>query len=436
MKTTAFFALALGLAAPLAAQESAHPLTLSDVLATALARYPSVEAARQGIDAARARTVQVRSAFLPHLGATASYRFTNPLAYVQLPLPGGAIRIDQQIENNYDVGLGLQQLVTDFGRTRASVRAARAGEQSAADTLDEVRDDIGYQAIGHFYAVLLLRDSVSVADEELAALREALRIAQERLAAGTATKFDVLTTQVRLADAENRRASVVASLRREEARLRQVLGDETGTPLELRGDFIVDSAALDRAALVAETLQDRPELKVARDAERVAQARLDAADRADRPIIGASFSGGARNGYAPSLDAAKAYVNAGLTVSIPILTGHRTDGQRREGRAELRGAQSRTRALELAAVADLDGALADLAASRERLGNADTRVAQAQEALALAESRYQRGVVTNFELLDAQSAARAAELARLQARYDCVIGRQMVARASGRPPAP
>jgi outer membrane protein TolC len=45
-------------------------------------------------------------------------------------------------------------------------------------------------------------------------------------------------------------------------------------------------------------------------------------------------------------------------------------------------------------------------------------------------------VVTNFEQLDAQSSARAAELARLQARFDCLLAQQAVARAAGRPPAP
>ncbi|HEY4990063.1 MAG TPA: TolC family protein, partial [Opitutaceae bacterium] len=63
--------------------------------------------------------------------------------------------------------------------------------------------------------------------------------------------------------------------------------------------------------------------------------------------------------------------------------------------------------------------------------NADTLVDQASEALSLAQTRYSNGVITNFELLDAQSARRSAELGRLQARYDCVLARQAVARAAG-----
>jgi outer membrane protein TolC len=61
-------------------------------------------------------------------------------------------------------------------------------------------------------------------------------------------------------------------------------------------------------------------------------------------------------------------------------------------------------------------------------------VEQAQEALTLAQSRYERGVITNFELLDAQSAARAAELSRIQARYDRTLADEALARAVGRKP--
>ena len=58
------------------------------------------------------------------------------------------------------------------------------------------------------------------------------------------------------------------------------------------------------------------------------------------------------------------------------------------------------------------------------------------EAQALAQTRYANGVITNFELLDAQSTLRSAELGRLQARYDCVLARQAVARAAGVAPQP
>jgi outer membrane protein TolC len=82
----------------------------------------------------------------------------------------------------------------------------------------------------------------------------------------------------------------------------------------------------------------------------------------------------------------------------------------------------------------VEDALADLKNAQAHLVSADTLVAQAQEALSLAKLRYANGVITNFELLDAQSNARAAELARLQSRYDCVLAHQAIARAAGQQP--
>ena len=102
-----------------------------------------------------------------------------------------------------------------------------------------------------------------------------------------------------------------------------------------------------------------------------------------------------------------------------------------EAGAGVRSAQARERELNESITTDVADAYSDLNAAKSRLANADTVVEQAREALALAQTRYANGVITNFELLDAQSSSRSAELSRLQARYDCVLGRQAVARAAG-----
>ncbi|HZP60985.1 MAG TPA: TolC family protein [Opitutaceae bacterium] len=412
------------------APTASGPLTLRATVEAVLARYPSIDAANAAIEAAQARTEQSRSARLPQLGASAGYQFLSP----RISISFGPTSFYQNAQDNYDARLTLHQLVTDFGRTQAAVSAARAGEHSAADTLEQTRNQLGYAAIQEFYAVILLRQSVAVADEEIHALQEALRIAQNKLANGTATKFDVLTTQVRLANAENNRTTTVASLQKQEALLRQLLGREAAAPLDLTGEFETQPGLPDLSATLAEALQRRPEIRLAHDTEESARFRLDAAEAADRPTLAADVAGGLHNGTLPNLYDNKGYVAAGLSVSVPLFTGHRTEGERREARADLRAAQARASEATRTVTGEIETALADLAASEARVANADTLVAQAEEALALARTRYENGVITNFELLDAQSSARAAELARLQARYDCVLDRYALAKAAGRPP--
>jgi len=177
-------------------------------------------------------------------------------------------------------------------------------------------------------------------------------------------------------------------------------------------------------------------MKLAKDSEQTARLKLDAASRGNRPSLSAQVSGGVEDGVMPSLYDNKGYVLAGLTLQVPIFTGKRVTGERLEADATVRSAQFQEKELAQTITTEVANAYADLNAAKARLASADTLVAQAHEALALAQTRYANGVITNFELLDAQSASRAAELSRLQARYDCVLARQAVARAAGVTPQP
>jgi outer membrane protein len=241
----------------------------------------------------------------------------------------------------------------------------------------------------------------------------------------------VLTTQVRLANARNHLTDTIASLEKQENGLRQLLGWDIAAPLQLTGDFDAGAPALSESAAIADGLQNRPEMKVAVDNEHTSRLQLDAADRGNRPSLKAQVTGGLEDGVVPNLYDNKGYLLAGLSLEVPIFTGRRVTGDRMEADAGVRSAEARERELDQSITTEVADAYSDLTAAKSRLVNADTLVAQAKEALDLAQTRYTNGVITNFELLDAQSSSRSAELSRLQARYDCVLARQAVARAAG-----
>lgn len=415
------------------AQETpSGPLTLTQTIQAVLARYPTIAAAQSAVDAARARTMQTNADRLPQVSAQGGYTYSSLRPYVSIDIPGlppGAIY--ESVQDAYGANITARQLLTDFGRTDKLVEMARSGQISAQDALEQTRHQLGYQAIESFYGVLLLRSSAGVAREEISALEEALRIAQRKFSAGSATKFDVLTTQVRLANAKNHLTDTLSLLEKQENGLRQLLGLGLAAPVQVSGDFDADKPAIAESVAIADGLVNRPEMKVARDDEQTAHLRLDAANRSSRPRLDAQVTGGVENGVVPDLYDNKGYVTAGLSIQVPIFTGRRILGDRMEADAGVRSAQAREHELDETITTDVADAYSDLNAARARLANADTLVEQAREALSLAETRYANGVITNFELLDAQSSLRSAELSRLQARYDCVLARQAVARAAG-----
>jgi len=422
MKYPTLLALALSTIAPMALADTTQPgpLTLTQTIDSVIAHYPSLDAARSAVDAARARTIEANSSRLPQVTGNGGYTYNSLRPYVAFAIPGQPTSaIYENVQDSYNVNVTARQLLTDFGRTDKLVDLARSGQIAAQDALEEARHQLGYQAIQSFYSVILLRNSTDVAHEEIAALEEALRISQKKFNAGSATKFDVLTTQVRLSNARNKLTDTQGELEKQENGLRQLLGWDISAPLDLRGDFDADAPALSESAAIADGLHNRPEMKVAIDNEHTSRLQLDAASRENMPTLAAQASGGMENSV------------AGLSLEVPIFTGRRITGDRMEADAGVRSAEARERELDQTITTDVADAYSDLNAAKARLGNADTLVEQAREALDLAQTRYANGVITNFELLDAQSSLRAAELSRLQARYDTVLARQAVARAAG-----
>ncbi len=432
IKAATLLVLAAFSASAFADGPTAGPLKLSQAIDTVLARYPTIDAARAEVDAAGARTMQSNADRLPQVSGQAGYTYDSLRPYVAFSFPGmPPSAIYESINNSYTATVTARQLLTDFGRTDKLVDMARSGEITAQDALEDTRHQLGYETIQSFYSVILLRSSADVAREEIKSLEEALRISQKKFSAGSATKFDVLTTQVRLSNARNHLTDTLSSLEKQENGLRQLLGRDLGSPLELSGDFDAERTAIPETDAIADGLVNRPEMKLAHDGEQTAQLRLDAAKRGDRPTLEAQVTGGVQDGFVPNLYDNKGYVAAGLSLQVPIFTGKRLTGDRIEAQAGVRSAGARRLELAQTITTDVANAYSDLNAARARLGSADTLVEQAKEALDLAQTRYSNGVITNFELLDAQSSYRSAELGRLQARYDCVLARQAVARAAG-----
>ena len=317
-------------------------LTVGQAIDAVLARYPSLDAARAAVDAARARTMQSNASRLPQVSGQGGYLYSSLRPYVAFSLPGfTAGAIYENITNSYGLSVTARQLLTDFGRTDRIVDMARSGQITAQDALEDTRHQLGYQTIQSFYSVVLLRSSIGVAREEIAALEEALRIAQRKFTAGSATKFDVLTTQVRLANARNHLTDTQASLEKQENGLRQLLGRSPGAPLALSGDFDAEARAIPEAEAIAAGLENRPEMKLARDDEKTARLKEDAADRGNRPTLSAQVSGGVEDGIVPNLYDNRGYVTAGVALDVPIFTGKRVTGDRLEAQAGVRSAQAR-----------------------------------------------------------------------------------------------
>ncbi len=424
-------------AAPLGAQ-APTPVRLSfaDAVRRAAGTAPVVELATLRTDEAQARVQQTRSALLPGFSVGAGWvnrTFNSRSLGITFPTPPGVKGLPTLIPpfDNVDARLRLTQTVVDLS-SLARVRAARAQVTGTAAEGSAVSEGA---AAGAAFAYLRAARATSVvaarqADSSIAA--ELVGLAQAQKAAGVSAAIDVTRARTQLVVAEG--ALIVARNQSDRARidLARTLGIDPATPLALADTLAAALPHADmpatRDTVVAMALARRPDLEAERargDAARSAKSAIRA-ERLPRLDVEADYG---VNGLTPGSSIATRQV--AVQVTIPILDGFRREGRTAEQEAVVRETEVRARDLRQQIVADVDGALLDLASAEAQQAIAAERLKLANDELAQARERFKAGVAGNIEVIDAQSSLLRARDTDIDARSAAATARVALARAAG-----
>lgn len=433
---THFKALAAALAldtAFLGAQEAAPSYSLSLGEAARLAATQSAPAvtAHHRAEQARGRALESRAALLPRVSAAWSDgRRTFNTATFGLPLPGrdpngeiiGPVRtIDfrgRVVANVIDPAA--------FGRYR-SAQAAASGAEADAAQMAELAAAVATNA---YVRAVRAAAQVNARAADSALASELLDIAQRQLQAGTGVALDVTRARAQLAGT---RAQLIGA-RNERDRARLDLHRALGLPLNatvvLRDTLApAQDEAPAEVVAIAEAQKRRADLRSAAAATEAARRALRAARSERLPAIGVFGDDGATSTSYSRLLNTYTY---GVQVTLPVFEGFRTSARVRQQSAALHEAEARQRDMEVQIVADVRGALLDLAASREQAAAARERLALGEQELAQARERFRAGVSGNADVITAQLGLDAARSQYVDALAALQVARVSLARAQGR----
>ena len=403
-------------------------LTVEQAIHRVLQIHPAIEQAFANTRAAEARVSQTSSAKLPDVTTEADYTHIGPVPAFSFPGFGNLVLAPQ---DNYDAHIVGRYTAYDFGKTSASVDLSQSRVQNSRDMVELTKSNLALQTIRTFYTIVLLRKSLLVQDEQIEALNQHLAVTQKRVTAGSATDFDVLTTQVRVAASQNQRVEILNSLQKQESIARQLLNLQPNTPLLIRGSFEQTSITLNIDSLLQVAMQQRPELKLVRDAEQSAQFQKKLSSLGNMPSLNVNVAYGLKNGYEPNIYAMRGNWMWGVQAQVPLFDGGRVSHQEEEAQAAIESEQAHKQDAEQQIRSDVEQTIADVQASWSKVQISEVQFQQAHEAVSIARTRYETGSVTNLDLLDAETAESSARLMNLQALYRFVISKYELSRAVG-----
>jgi outer membrane protein len=384
--------------------------TLSECIAIALEHHPGLKAASAAVEAGHERTWEAAAKYLPDVSGlyTANRRRTSPAARTGASTDNRARTFDF-----YNTGVGLSQILFDFGQNLNSIRAAEAAEQSLrADEVTE-RETIVLNVKLSYFNVLRARRLLGVAQETIRQNQKHRDQARERFGVGFAPKFDVTQAQVQLATAEldGIAARNAVSLARET--LRTALGLTAPVTFDLVDSFELHEVAVNEEDALSGAFVARPELQSLRASELALTEQLAALKKDYLPNVTAVAT---YNESGQSYPLSSNW-NVGAIVNLSILNGGLTTAQIREANANLSQLRFNEEVLRLQVALEVRSAVLNLQQAAESIRVAEERLQEARENLHLAEERYSTGIGNIIELTDAQALLTTAQASHVESIY-------------------
>ncbi len=417
---------------PAAAQPlglASDSLTLGATVEAVLDANPTIANLTELTNAANSRLSQTHAGFLPQVTGSATYSRIDPVPQIAINPNEAPFRLAPN--NSFDGHLTAQYLLLDFGKNSATVRLSESQVQTAQDNVTVGRRDLAFNATQVYYNILFMRESILVQDQQIASLVAHRNEMQKRVEAGVSTKFDVTTTDVRITQAQNTKLDLQNQLRNQQVQLARLLHKPQQADIPVKGRLTYEPQPVDLAAELARAAENRPEVKLAKDAENSAELQARLIEHSNMPALGVGGQVGYKNGYPRNVDQGKFNTLAVAQLSVPIYDGNRNRKQRVEAAANYRATQARTADTQEQIRADVRQAANNMEFSQARYDNAVQQVAQATDALTRAKGRYRYGVGENLDVLDAETQLAQARLSRAQAMYNYTLGQYQLKRATG-----
>lgn len=425
-----------------AAQAQNQPVQLPDELRAlvqqANTNFPTLKQQQQQIQANELRVDIARSALRPNVNGTASYQYLTPVAKATLPVDGVNRTIQFQPNHNVNAAVGIGQTIYDWGRTNAAVQQATGNVQILRRTQEITQQTLAYQVAAAYYGIGFLQRSLTVQDSVIRTAGANVQLLATRLQNGDALQYDVITQQVRVKAAQNRKIEIQNQLERQLALLTYLTGNENPDVSQAIRQFDLEAAGnnvttqpFTLANDAQSSLAGNKEVQLAQDRVRQAETDMLINKLSGRPSLAFSGSAGFRNGYLPEINTPKFNVAAGVSLTVPIYAGKRYELQNQAAQLNLnasRYAVENANAQVRQSIAQLN---ADIRSNLTRLTNLETQVQQARQALQIANARLRNGVITNVELQSAETGVEEAELGRLNFQYQLLLNQLELKRLLG-----
>ncbi len=401
-------------------------LNLPYALAFALDNNFAIRQAKEHIRQQDGVVLEVRGPQIPNVSASGNYQ-------------RNAVEVGPTGENRYwSFNITARQSVYTGGGLTASIRGQQLTLDAAVLALQAVINDALLDVRTRFYTVLVARERIKVQEQNVELLQRQLQDVKNRYEAGTVSNFEVLRAEVALANAKTPLITARNDHRLAIEELRRALGFTNATEANLTkipeflGTLEFTPASFDLPSALSTAHEQRPDLLRLRKLETAAEEGVTLRRAGYLPNVslfgaydwrksaGSNNFPGDRNGW-----------TVGLSSTWNVFDGRATAGRVAQARSLLEQAKLGVAEAQLNVDVEVRRAVSTFQQATELAEASKKVVEQAEEALRLANARYNAGTATQLDVLTSQVDLTTARLNQLQAYYSYNVAVATTRKAMG-----
>lgn len=407
------------------------PLTMDEALALAFQYNPDLAIATAQVNRSRGVVEEARARFMPQFNIQGTQLYQGPPVSFA-PDPGGPsvdIVPPSQTSAQFNVLLPLDL----SGKLHWGTVIAKDQFQIQYLGLLRQSEQLISQVKRNYYELLRVCGQAETAQAavDVAALR--LKNTQSRYEAGTVPKFDVTTAQVDLANLNQQLIAAQSRINISQANLNRVLGIAPDSPTQVaKVEVPVSLKEVDIPAAAKKAKTDRPEVKQQQMNIHLSKANVRLQRTGYLPSVG--ISGAYNYVSSQAFSTGNTSWQAVATVTMPIWDGGITKARINQAYGDLQSANASLDQVQLLVSQEVSTAALTLVEAAKRTQTTAESVALAEEALRLANVRYEAGIAVLVEVTNAESQLTQARFNLVNAQYDYAIALAELQRATASQP--
>jgi outer membrane protein len=398
-------------------------LTLKKCVELSLENNPQIKIAEAGYDLSESNFSSNQSNLFPQVSFQSAFSrsggtfFSGPITRVAT-------------YENYSVGFQASQMVFDFWKTYSKVSAYSDLSDASYQDLKSVQQNIVLNVYNAYLNYLQSKRLYDLNLEIQKQAKEHLRQAKASYEIGKKPQFDVIKAE---ADLETSNLNVIRSanaIKNNLVQLENAIGKKiSGNPFFEDNLEILEEQSLPFETVLEEAYKNRPEVIAAKARLEANKSLVTSAWTANLPSISAT---GGYSWKSYTLDAQfQPSWNIGLSLSVPLLQMGTLQSGVQQAKANLKSAEFTNEATMQAVLLDVQQQYLSLEEAKLRIEVSKKLVKQADEALKLAEGRYNSDVGSAIEVTDARVTFLNARVSFIQSLYDYHIASAKLKRAMG-----